>query len=179
MIDRPGDVESLVRPRSALELKRWLASVPGWARRKVRAEWGGKLLTWKQACMLYEVVEPPLPQEVLVVQTQFFQTCPGNVCQFQFSLLRRARCLTAFGNVLHAAPRRLHHLLLHAPLCTAHIAVAKAYGHVVSQLRQLETLQIPIPPVLRDEGFPVFRRVATILVHPRAFQFSAIASGSP
>ena len=66
MIDRPGDVESLVRPRSALELKRWLASVPGWARRKVRAEWGGKLLTWKQACMLYEVVERYVPRKDVV-----------------------------------------------------------------------------------------------------------------
>ena len=53
MIDRKEDVESLARPRSALELKRWLLSVPWWARHKVRSWWGGKLLTWGQASALF------------------------------------------------------------------------------------------------------------------------------
>ena len=58
--------------------------------------------------------QAPLPQKILIIQAQFFQAGAGHIGQFQLGLFRSAGGLAPFGDVLHPAPRRLHHLVVGA-----------------------------------------------------------------
>src|SRR6185369_8769217 len=98
----------------------------------------------------WEKGQPPLSQEVFIVEPQLLQTGPRHVGQLELGFLRSPRRLAPFGNVLHSTPRRLHHLVAgSAP--AVDVALAETYRHVVDELCQLEALQLPVPAVLRNQ----------------------------
>jgi hypothetical protein len=94
--------------------------------------------------------QPPLPQEVFVVEPQLLQAGPRHVGELDLGFLRSSRRLAPFGNILHPTARRLHHLVAgSAP--AVDVSLAEPYRNVVDQLRQLEALQLPVTAVLRNQ----------------------------
>jgi len=55
-----------------------------------------------------------------------------------------------FSDVLHAAPCRLHHLIMRAA-APVNVAVAEAHCHIIDQLRHLKTLQLAIASMLGNQ----------------------------
>lgn len=47
-------------------------------------------------------LHPPLPQEIFIIQFQFFKAGASNLGKLYFELLRRRRALRALGNILHS-----------------------------------------------------------------------------
>jgi hypothetical protein len=92
----------------------------------------------------------PLPQIVFIVEAQLFQAGPRHVGQLELGFLRRSRRLTALGDILRPAARRLHHLVA-GPALAFDEALAEAHGDVVDQLRQLEAPQLPVSAMLRNQ----------------------------
>ena len=74
------------------------------------------------------------------------------VLQLQLHLLRRAGRLAALGDILHAAARGLHHLVM-GPAAAVDVAVAEPHSDVIGQLRHLKALQVAVAAVHRDERF--------------------------
>ena len=109
----------------------------------------------------------PLAEVVLVVQSQFLEAGAGHIGEFEFGLFRGAAGLAALGDVLHAAARSLHHLVVSAA-ALVNVAVTKPHRHIVAQLRELKTLEFPVTSVLRDQGFWVHREKVAILLQIRA-----------
>ena len=95
---------------------------------------------------------PSLPQIILIIQPQLLQTRPRHIRQLHLHLLRRAAGLTPLRDVLDAAARGLHHLIVR-PAARIDVPVAEPHRDVVDQLRHLEALQVPVAAVLGDEGF--------------------------
>ena len=93
-----------------------------------------------------------LPQVVLIVGAQFFQTGARHVRELQLKFFRGAARLAALRDVLHSAPRCLHHLIV-GPAFRTDLAVTEPHRHVVAKLRDLEALQFPLAAVLRNERF--------------------------
>ena len=92
-----------------------------------------------------------LPQVVLIVGAQFFQTGARHVRKLELKFFRGAARLAALRDVLPSAPRCLHHLVL-GPAFRTDLAVTEPH-HVVAKLRDLEALQLPVAAVLRNERF--------------------------
>ena len=105
-----------------------------------------RLEALKHGVLGLPLLQPPLPEKVLIVQSQFLQAGAGHVGELEFSLLRGAAGLAALGDVLHARTRRLHHLIVGAA-ALLDVAIAETHRHVVHQLRHLETLQLPVAAV--------------------------------
>jgi hypothetical protein len=53
-----------------------------------------------------------LPQIIFKIQQQFAKTGSGHTGKLQFCFLRSRRGKTSFRNILNAAARRLHHLIM-------------------------------------------------------------------
>ncbi len=73
--------------------------------------------------------QPPLPQKIFIIQPQLLQARPRHVRELEFGFLGRAAGLAALGNVLHAAPRRLRHLVVRAA-APVNVTVAEPHRHV-------------------------------------------------
>jgi hypothetical protein len=96
-----------------------------------------------------------LPQVVLVVQEQLFQACPCHPYQLKFGFFGSTGShspLTrpAFSDVLLAASRRLHHLVMSAgsPIDKA---VAEHHCCVMDDLCRLVGFQVFVAAVGRDD----------------------------
>jgi hypothetical protein len=92
-----------------------------------------------------------LSQKVLVVEQQLFETRPRDVNQFEFGFFGSPRSHAAFGDVLFAAARGLHHLVM-SPRSAVYKPVAKPNCCVVDDLRILIRLQFTIAAVRRDQA---------------------------
>lgn len=78
-----------------------------------------------------------MPQKIFIIEFQLLQTRPSDIGQLQFHFARRSARFAAFGNILHAAARRLNHLVM-SPAALWNIAVAEAHRNVVNKLRDLK-----------------------------------------
>jgi hypothetical protein len=58
--------------------------------------------------------QPVLAEVVLIIQEQFFQACTCNAYKLELGFLGCPGSRAAFGDVLFAAARRLHHLVVGA-----------------------------------------------------------------
>jgi len=96
--------------------------------------------------------QPPLAQEVLVVELQLFQAGAGDACQLEFELLGGSAGLAALGDVLDAGAGGLDHLVVGAA-ALVDVAIAEADGYVVDELGHLEALEVPVAAVLGDQRF--------------------------
>jgi len=97
--------------------------------------------------------QPALPQEVLIIQTQFLKTGASHIGELEFGFLRRAAGLASLGDILHPGTRGLYHLIM----CSAallNVTITEAHRHVIDQLSDLKTFQAPIPAVCRDQTRP-------------------------
>jgi hypothetical protein len=96
-----------------------------------------------------------LAQEVLIVQKQFFETCPGHAGQLEFGFSGSAAGFAAFGDILHSAARRLHHLVTGAA-SERNETVAKPNCHIEAQPRQLKCLEPPVSAMPDNDWFQHF-----------------------
>lgn len=115
-----------------------------------------------------------LTKEVFVIKAEFFEAGAGYVGQLEFHLFGCTTCYAAFGNILHAGPRGLYHLVVRAAAQTD-VSVAETNGEIVYQLRHDEALQAPVTTVWREEWL---RFVSVTLCHDdldqRAFIQAAV-----
>ncbi len=89
-------------------------------------------------------------QKILVIQFQLFEAGAGHLRQLQFGLFRGRRSLLPLGNILHAAPRRLYHLIL-CPAEAVDISVTESHRDVIAQLRHLKTSQFAVPSMFGNQ----------------------------
>ncbi len=111
-------------------------------------------------------------REVLIVEAQFFEAGAGHVGELQLKLLRGAAGLAALGDTLHPGARGLHHLVVGAAPRTDG-AVTKPHRHIVTKLRDLKALELPIATVLRDERFGFHRIILPLPSPSREFRPSS------
>jgi len=91
-----------------------------------------------------------VPQEVFVVELELFEAGPGDVCELEFHFLRGAARLAALGDILDPASCSLHHLVV-GPAALADVAVTKPDRHIVTKLRDLEALELPVSSMFRNQ----------------------------
>jgi hypothetical protein len=98
-----------------------------------------------------------LAEEVFVIQQQLIETGAGDIDQAQFGLAGACGGAAAFGDVLAAAARGLHHLVGRARALIDE-PIAKGDGRIVDDRRDLETAQVPIAAAGPQSGLPVAGR---------------------
>ena len=94
------------------------------------------------------------PQEVFVVELEFFEACAGHVGEFDFHFLAGCRRHACLGNVLLAAAGGLHHLP-HGAVVLVEEAVCEIGGTIINDLGLLIAEQLAVAAVGGDEAFRV------------------------
>jgi hypothetical protein len=90
-----------------------------------------------------------LPKKILIIQAEFFQARARDVRELELHLFRSSARFASFGNVLHAAPGGLHHLVMGAA-ARIDVSITKAHRHIVAKLSDLEALQLTIAAMPRN-----------------------------
>jgi hypothetical protein len=93
--------------------------------------------------------QPMLAQEIFVIEGKFLQTRTGNIGELEFSFLGGAGGHTSLRDILHTAPRGLHHLIV-SPGSLLHKKLTKDHGGIVGELRRLKAAEIPVAAVWRQ-----------------------------
>lgn len=92
-----------------------------------------------------------VPEEVLVVQAEFFQAGAGHLGEFELHFFGGGAGFAALSDILHAAAGGLHHLVV-GTASFSDVSVAKANRHIVAELGDLEAQQLSVAAMLGDEG---------------------------
>lgn len=96
--------------------------------------------------VLCPLLVPALAKEILVVEEKLVQTCPRHIHEPQFRLARCRGSAAPLGDVLAAASRRLHHLVMGARTLGDE-AVAEGDRRVIDNLRHLKRTQVAVSAV--------------------------------
>ena len=95
-------------------------------------------------------MQSALAQKILIIEQQFAQAGAGHVGQFYFGFFGSGGGQTPLGDVLHAAPGHLHHLVMGAGTLVDK-AVAEDDRTVIGKLGRLKTAQLAKTAILRDK----------------------------
>src|ERR1043166_8665975 len=101
--------------------------------------------------------ESALAQKIFVVEQQLVETSARDAHETELGLARRCERAAALGDVLPAAPRRLHHLVARARALVDE-ARAEIHGRVVDDLCDLKRAQPAIAAVGAQSGRLGFHR---------------------
>jgi hypothetical protein len=93
-----------------------------------------------------------LAQKIFVIEAQLLQAGPRHVGELELGFFRGAGCLASFGDVLHAGPGRLDHLVA-SSAARFDVPVAETHRKVENQLGHLETLELSVATMLGDQRF--------------------------
>lgn len=90
-------------------------------------------------------------EKILVVEPEFFKAGTCDLSQLDFHLFRGGADRTSFGDILNAAACSLHHLVVSAAPAVD-VTITEPCGDIVTELGNLEALQLPVPAVFWNEG---------------------------